>query len=135
LQTAAESHLPDARPIVHQLLLQAIDCEASDIHRERTGQQTLVRFRMDGLLETVPEHDSAIGRAMISRLMVMTQLLTYRLDIPREGRIAFDGRAGRNRISPSATQTAAAIPMMNITGLKRMACTPAMNWLIQNIFN
>jgi type II secretory ATPase GspE/PulE/Tfp pilus assembly ATPase PilB-like protein len=41
---------------------------------------------VDGLLES-PEHfDTSIGRALVTRLMVMAHLLTYRLDVPQEGR-------------------------------------------------
>jgi general secretion pathway protein E len=77
---------PDARPMVDALLQQAIGRGASDIHIEPTAQGYEVRLRIDGLLESASTHDAATGRAMVSRLMVMAQLLTYRLDIPQEGR-------------------------------------------------
>jgi len=39
-------------------------------------------------LERAAAHDPATGRSIVSRLMVMAQLLTYRLDIPQEGRFS-----------------------------------------------
>src|SRR4051812_35804418 len=46
-----------------------------------------VRLRVDGLLELVGRHDADVGRSIVARLMVMAHLLTYRLDIPQEGRM------------------------------------------------
>jgi general secretion pathway protein E len=80
--------LPDARPIVDSLLEQALQRGASDIHIEPTSQGCEIRLRVDGLLETVAHHESTTGRAITSRLMVMAQLLTYRQDIPQEGRFS-----------------------------------------------
>lgn len=47
-----------------------------------------VRLRIDGLLETVAAHEPTIGRTIVARLMVLAHLLTYRLDVPQEGRLA-----------------------------------------------
>src|SRR5689334_9360928 len=76
----------DARLLVDQILDQAVRVRASDVHFEPTGEELEVRFRIDGLLETVQKHDSTIGRSLVTRLMVMAHLLTYRLDVPQEGR-------------------------------------------------
>ena len=48
-----------------------------------------MRLRVDGVLETLATHDAATGRAIVTRLMVMSHLLTYRLDVPQEGRCTF----------------------------------------------
>jgi general secretion pathway protein E len=77
---------PDARPLVDNMLQQAIQRRASDIHVEPTAGGYEVRFRIDGLLENAFTQTTATGRAIVSRLMVMAELLTYRLDIPQEGR-------------------------------------------------
>ena len=69
------------------LLDDALRRRASDIHLEPTASGYEVRYRIDGLLETVARHETENGRAMVGRLMVMAQLLTYRLDIPQEGRL------------------------------------------------
>jgi general secretion pathway protein E len=79
---------PDARPVVDAILREAVDRRASDVHVEPMAQGYEVRLRVDGLLETVARHDVNTGRAIVARLMVMGNLLTYRLDVPQEGRIA-----------------------------------------------
>lgn len=77
--------------VVDRLLAEAIAQRASDVHVEpgRTGYE--VRFRVDGLLQTRRAVAPAIGRGLVTRLMVMAQLLTYRQDIPQEGRLRFIG--------------------------------------------
>jgi general secretion pathway protein E len=78
---------PDARPLVDHLLDDAVRRRASDIHVEPTAEGYDIRFRIDGLLETIDRYDAITGRSIVARLMVMAHLLTYRLDIPQEGRL------------------------------------------------
>jgi type II secretory ATPase GspE/PulE/Tfp pilus assembly ATPase PilB-like protein len=87
----------DVRPVVDQLLLLAVDRGASDIHIDPGISGYEIRFRIDGLLETVQQCAVAVGRSITSRLMVMAQLLTYRLDIPQEGKFLLPATtAGRD---------------------------------------
>ncbi|HEX8525092.1 MAG TPA: ATPase, T2SS/T4P/T4SS family [Tepidisphaeraceae bacterium] len=76
----------DARAAMDELLDQAVVAGASDVHLEPAGDSLEARFRVDGLLSTVQKVPASAGRALVQRLMVMAQLLTYRLDIPQEGR-------------------------------------------------
>lgn len=73
--------------MVDELLDQAHRRGASDVHLDPTAAGYDVKLRIDGVLETVARHDHALGRSMVTRLMVLGQLLTYRLDIPQEGRL------------------------------------------------
>lgn len=79
---------PDVRADVDALLRDAVARRASDVHLEPTAKGCDVRFRIDGLLHTVHVVDIDSGRSLIVRLMVMAQLLTYRQDVPQEGRFA-----------------------------------------------
>jgi general secretion pathway protein E len=79
---------PDVRPLVDALLAAALKQGASDIHIEPALTGYDVRFRIDGVLETYRHLDPASGRAVVGRLMVMAKLLTYRLDVPQEGRLS-----------------------------------------------
>lgn len=88
--TRDEPARPDARLLVEQMLDEALRRRASDIHLEPTANALEVRFRVDGLLEKISEHEPAAGRNMVTRLMVMAHLLTYRLDIPQEGSATID---------------------------------------------
>jgi type II secretory ATPase GspE/PulE/Tfp pilus assembly ATPase PilB-like protein len=76
----------DARLLVDKLLDDAVKRLASDVHLEPTADGLEIRLRVDGLLETVDRVDTNTGRSMVTRLMVMAHLLTYRLDVPQEGR-------------------------------------------------
>ncbi len=77
----------DIRPQVDRILFNAVGVQASDIHFEPLASGYEIRYRIDGLLEKRESVDSAAGRAIINRLMIMARLLTYHLDVPQEGRL------------------------------------------------
>lgn len=78
---------PDARILAQHLLDDASRRAVSDVHLEPTADGYEVRYRIDGLLGTVSRYDKTVGRGVVTRLMVLAQMLTYRLDVPQEGRI------------------------------------------------
>lgn len=86
----------DARPVVEGLIRRAVEARASDVHVEPVAEGYELRYRVDGLLETVDRVPRDMGRGIVLRLMVMGQLLTYKLDIPQEGRVRVEvaGRGG-----------------------------------------
>ena len=90
----------DTKEQVDRLLAEAVRLGASDIHVEPTAQGYEIRFRVDGLLQTVVTHEAQVGRSIVGRLMVLAQLLTYRLDVPQEGRmdVALPG-AGEQKLA------------------------------------
>lgn len=77
----------DAVSLVDDLLDKAVQAGASDIHFERTGGSMQVRFRLDGVLKTVETLPAAIAENVVARLKVLAGLLTYRNDLPQEGRL------------------------------------------------
>lgn len=77
----------DAVGVVGSLLEEAVRAGASDIHFEPTAVGLVVRFRLDGTLKTVETLPKTASDTVISRLKVLGGLLTYRNDIPQEGRI------------------------------------------------
>src|SRR4030042_1774031 len=84
----------DVVAIVDELLAKAVDAGASDIHFEPAGSELVVKFRLDGVLNAVETLPKSISDNIIARLKVLGGLLTYRNDIPQEGRIEVDsGRA------------------------------------------
>lgn len=78
--------------LVDDLIGLAVDRRASDIHFEPTDSAMVVRLRVDGLLHDVERVPIAVGPTVIGRLKVLGGLLTYRIDVPQEGRIERDGR-------------------------------------------
>jgi general secretion pathway protein E len=89
--------LQDVRPLVDSFLTDAIQQTASDVHVEPAADGYELRFRIDGILETSRKLEQAVGRAVVARLMVMAKLLTYRMDVPQEGRISL-ATAGENPV-------------------------------------
>src|SRR3954452_16353745 len=113
---------PDAREIVGTMLRDAVAQAASDVHVEPLpGGAYELRFRVDGLLQSVGAYDAGTGRAVVGRLMVLANLLTYRLDIPQEGRLSVE------RIEPpaDAASGAAAAPKLDL----RLAIMPTAHGL------
>lgn len=81
---------PDARTAVELLVQDAVARRASDIHVEPTAVGYDLNLRVDGLLGTVRRVDPEIGHGLVNRLMVAAKLLTYRRDVPQEGRYRFE---------------------------------------------
>jgi len=77
----------DVVSLVDELLKRAVKSGASDVHFEPTGAGLMVKFRLDGVLNTVEELPKSLSGNVIARLKVLGGLLTYRNDIPQEGRI------------------------------------------------
>ncbi|MCK4998364.1 MAG: type II/IV secretion system protein [Anaerohalosphaera sp.] len=78
---------PNVVELVDGILSEAIQFGATDIHFEPTSTGLQVKYRMDGSLKIVETLPLAISDNTISRLKVLGNLLTYRNDIPQEGRI------------------------------------------------
>jgi type II secretory ATPase GspE/PulE/Tfp pilus assembly ATPase PilB-like protein len=78
---------PDVVDLVDDLLGKATQADASDVHFEPTGRELVVKYRLDGVLRVVERLPSAVADNVIARLKVLGGLLTYRNDVPQEGRI------------------------------------------------
>ncbi len=74
--------------LVDLVLSHAIKCLASDIHFEPTAQALDIRFRIDGVLHRQAALPRELTPNVIARLKVLAELLTYRQDVPQEGRLA-----------------------------------------------
>ena len=78
--------------LVDVILAEAVQCAASDVHFEPTHHSLEVRFRLDGVLHPMATLNRDFAANVVARLKVLAELLTYRQDIPQEGRLA-DGQA------------------------------------------
>ena len=77
----------DVVSLVDDLLKKAVKSGASDVHFEPTGAELVVKFRLDGVLSAIEGVPKSLSDNVIARLKVLGGLLTYRNDIPQEGRI------------------------------------------------
>lgn len=65
----------------------AVDAKASDIHFTVDANELQIFCRIDGVLEQVSAYPNALAPNFIARLKVLAELLTYRTDVPQEGRL------------------------------------------------
>ncbi len=82
-----EPEAQDVVSLVSDLLDKAAKSAASDIHFEPTDSALIVKFRLDGVLNPIEKLPKSLSENVIARLKVLGGLLTYRNDIPQEGRI------------------------------------------------
>jgi general secretion pathway protein E len=96
MKKASDKHKPNGEDVVRlvdDLLKQAVESSASDVHFEPTSSNLAIKFRLDGVLNPVENLPAAMADNVIARLKVLGGLLTYRNDIPQEGRLELDGSA------------------------------------------
>lgn len=71
-----------------ELLLEAgRQAGASDLHLNPTERGLLAQWRIDGVLAPVGEFSRGQAADVVTRLKVLAGLLTYRTDMPQEGRL------------------------------------------------
>ena len=81
---------------VNQIILEAIDDRATDIHFEPLEEELRIRYRIDGLLYevTVPSTIARYQAAIISRLKIMADMNIAERRLPQDGKIKI--RKGEN---------------------------------------
>jgi len=82
-----------ATQFVEMLLASARQVGASDVHLHPTSSGLLVQWRIDGVLQRLGEFPRGQAADAVVRLKVLAELLTYRTDVPQEGRIRGDDSA------------------------------------------
>lgn len=75
--------------LVNEILLEAIESKASDVHIESQGSGIAIRYRIDGILhpQPVPPEINQFQAAIISRLKIMSRLNIAEKRLPQDGRI------------------------------------------------
>ena len=78
---------------VSDVITQAVNDQATDIHFEPQEGQLRIRYRVDGLLVPVPLPENLLRfqDAIISRLKIMARLNISEKRLPQDGRINFKG--------------------------------------------
>ena len=101
---AARANNPQAAiELVDALLAASVSGGASDLHLLPTADGLQATWRIDGVLQPVGMISLELAANVVTRLKVLAHLLTYRTNIPQEGRIAADGSAVEVRISTFPT--------------------------------
>ncbi len=99
--------------LVNEILIEAIDSRASDVHIESQPSGLKIRYRIDGMLhaQPVPPEINQFQAAIISRLKIMARLNIAEKRLPQDGRIKLrvHGREVDVRVS--------VIPMLHGEGI------------------
>lgn len=75
----------------------------SDVHVQPTRLGVEVKFRSDGVLQSLGVFPLGANSSIISRLKVLSRLLTYQSDVPQEGRIEHPPHGREIRVSTFPT--------------------------------
>src|SRR6185312_9105095 len=80
--------------LVNQVVGQAVERGASDIHFAPDGKEVRVRFRIDGVLQDITTVPRKMAAGVVSRVKIMAELDIAEKRLPQDGRIGLvvDGR-------------------------------------------
>ena len=75
--------------LVNEILTEAVEVRASDIHIEARESGMKIRYRVDGVLQTqpMPPEINRFQSAIVSRLKIMSRLNIAEKRVPQDGRI------------------------------------------------
>ncbi len=73
--------------LVNQIIAQAVEQGASDIHLEPNGADLRVRFRIDGVLVEAAQVQRRMVLGVISRVKIMSDLDISERRVPQDGRV------------------------------------------------
>ena len=98
----------DEEPIkrlVNSLLWQAAKEEASDVHIDPTPRDSVVRYRIDGVLQQVTVFPRLVHVTVVNRVKVMSRLDIAQKGLPQDGRsmVLIAGRKIDIRVSTAPT--------------------------------
>jgi type IV pilus assembly protein PilB len=80
--------------LVNQIVAQAVERGASDIHLAPDGRELRVRFRIDGVLQDITTVPRRMAAGVVSRVKIMAELDIAERRLPQDGRVGLrvDGR-------------------------------------------
>ena len=88
-QASEEAQEASVVRLVNEILVEAIEARASDIHLEVQAAGIKIRYRIDGVLQPqpAPPQINRFQAAIISRLKIMAKLNIAEKRVPQDGRI------------------------------------------------
>src|ERR1700722_6807742 len=80
--------------LVNQIVAQAVELGASDVHLAPDGKEVRVRFRVDGVLQEITTVPRRMAAGVVSRVKIMSELDIAERRLPQDGRVGLtvDGR-------------------------------------------
>ncbi len=88
-ELSQEAQEPSVVRLVNEILIEALESRASDVHIESMSTGIRIRYRIDGVLHSqpVPQEINRFQNAIISRLKIMSRLNIAERRLPQDGRI------------------------------------------------
>ena len=80
--------------LVNQIVAQAVELGASDVHLAPDGHEVRVRVRVDGILQDITTVPRRMAAGVVSRVKIMAELDISERRLPQDGRVSLkvDGR-------------------------------------------
>jgi type II secretory ATPase GspE/PulE/Tfp pilus assembly ATPase PilB-like protein len=100
LDAASPTYVID---VVDLILGEAGVASASDIHLLPTSTSLEILYRIDGVLQLAGTLPKSLLPNVVARLKLLANMITYRTDIPQEGRILESGGDVEKRVSTFPT--------------------------------
>jgi general secretion pathway protein E/type IV pilus assembly protein PilB len=100
--------------LVNLMILEAHRLRASDIHLEPLEKRLRLRYRIDGVLQVMPDPPKKLQAAMVSRVKIMSNMSIAEKRLPQDGRIQLrfgDGKSIDLRVSTIPTNHGESIVM------------------------
>ncbi|MGJ8633854.1 MAG: GspE/PulE family protein [Luteolibacter sp.] len=128
---------------VNQIIREALDQRATDIHVEPLASNLRIRYRIDGrLLEiAVPENIKALQGSVIARLKIMSRLDIAERRVPQDGRInlQFEGQTIDVRVAtvPTVEGESVSLRLLNQEkfNLAKLSMEPFVQKKIENLLH
>lgn len=92
-----------ATEVVDRALAAARGAGASDLHFQPTADGLALAWRIDGALCSIARLPARVAPNVVARLKVLADLLTYRSDVPQEGRVRAAPGEPETRVSTFPT--------------------------------
>ena len=84
--------------LVNLMILEAHRMRSSDIHLEPLEKRLRLRYRIDGVLQVMPDPPKRLQAALISRLKIMSNMSIAEKRLPQDGRIQMRTNDARTAI-------------------------------------
>ena len=84
--------------LVNLLIMEAHRLRASDIHIEPLEKRLRLRYRIDGVLQIMPDPPKKLQSAIIGRLKIMSNMSIAERRLPQDGRIQMRASEGQTAI-------------------------------------
>ena len=123
----------DIIKLVDEIMHGAVILGASDIHLTPKTSEFNLSYRVDGILESAHALHVKLHDRILTRIRVLSNLETYKHDVPQDGRLEYRGKDGsaemRLSIMPTSRKEKVVMRVANVIGqarsLKELGFTPA----------